>query len=166
MGDQHLQKKDMEFMQLALTAAREAGRKAEVPVGAVLVGQGDEILARAHNQTIRLSDPTAHAEILALRAAALSLSNYRLLDTTLYVTIEPCLMCMGAIVHARVSRIVFGARDPKWGAVGSLYDFSADLRLNHRPEIRAGVCSDACRSLIRDFFRSRRSSVAKTREID
>jgi len=144
------------FMALALEAAKKAGQIGEVPVGAVLVAQNGEILSAAHNQSVGLCDPTAHAEILALREAAFKLSNYRLLNTTLYVTVEPCLMCMGAIVHARVARVVWGAADPKWGAAGSLYNFAEDDRLNHRVEIIKGVCEDTCRTLMQDFFRAKR----------
>ncbi|MBW2196251.1 MAG: tRNA adenosine(34) deaminase TadA [Deltaproteobacteria bacterium] len=146
-----------EFMNLALEEAKKAGQKAEVPIGAVLVAESGDILSRSHNQTINLGDPTAHAEILTLRDAAQKVLNYRLLSTTLYVTVEPCIMCMGAIVHARVARVVFGAYDPKWGAAGSLYNFADDPRLNHRPEIMHGICKDACRTLIQDFFRAKRS---------
>jgi tRNA(adenine34) deaminase len=144
------------FMALALEAAKKAGQIGEVPIGAVLVAQNGEVLSAAHNQTIKSCDPTAHAEILALREAAFKLSNYRLLNTTLYVTVEPCLMCMGAIVHARVARVVWGAADPKWGAAGSLYNFAEDDRLNHRVEIIKGVCEDTCRTLMQDFFRAKR----------
>ena len=153
MNDNHI-----EMMKLALNEARTAGQHQEVPVGAVIVAKTGEILSAAHNQTIRLSDPTAHAEILALRKATRKVSNYRLLSTILYVTIEPCIMCMGAIVHARVSTVVFGAEDPKWGAAGSLYNIADDTRLNHQPEIISGVCRTACRALIQDFFRSKRGS--------
>ena len=146
------------FMKLALREAKKAGQKDEVPVGAVLVAESGDILALSHNQTIELMDPVAHAEIMALRQAAQKVLNYRLLSTTLYVTIEPCIMCMGAIVHARVSKVVFGVKDPKWGAAGSLYNFSDDSRLNHRPQILHGVCEDECRALIQDFFRSKRNS--------
>ena len=146
------------FMALALNEAKKAGQIDEIPVGAVLVAETGDVLGAAHNQVIHRGDPTAHAEILALRKAARTVSNYRLLNTTLYVTIEPCLMCMGAIIHARVSKVVYGTADPKWGAAGSLYNFAADARLNHHPEIVTGVCRDACRSLIQDFFRSRRNS--------
>lgn len=144
------------FMNLALERAREAGEKGEVPVGAVLTAGDGELLAAAHNRTIGRVDPTAHAEILALREAARNVRNYRLLNTTLYVTIEPCIMCMGAIVHARVETVVFGARDPKWGAAGSLYNFSENPRLNHHPEIVAGVNEEECASLMRNFFKARR----------
>jgi tRNA(adenine34) deaminase len=147
---------DIKFMKLAINEAKKAGQKAEVPVGAVLVAESGDILSLSHNQVITLADPTAHAEILVLRKAAQKVLNYRLLGTTLYVTIEPCIMCMGAIVHARVTRVVFGAEDLKWGAAGSLYNFSENVRLNHQPEIIEGVCQDECRELMQDFFRSKR----------
>ena len=145
------------FMKIALNEAKKAGQIGEVPVGAILVSENGDILSAAHNQTIKLADPTAHAEILALRKAALEVNNYRLLNTTLYVTVEPCIMCMGAIVHARISRVVFGATDPKWGAAGSLYNFAADDRLNHRVKITTGVCAEDCRRLMQDFFRAKRN---------
>ena len=145
------------FMELALNEAKKAGQIGEVPVGAILVSENGEILSAAHNQTIKLADPTAHAEILTLRKAALEINNYRLLNTTLYVTVEPCIMCMGAIVYARISRVVFGAPDPKWGAAGSLYNFAADDRLNHRVDIITGVCAEDCRRLMQDFFLSKRN---------
>ncbi len=147
---------DIKFMKLAIKEAKKAGQKDEVPIGAVLVDGSGEILSASHNQTISLADPTAHAEIMALRKAAQKIVNYRLLSTTLYVTIEPCIMCMGAIVHARVARVVFGAQDLKWGAAGSLYNFANDTRLNHQPEIIHGVCEDECRTLVQEFFRSKR----------
>ena len=147
---------DTKFMKLAIIEAKKAGQKAEVPVGAVLVAESGEILSLSYNQVITLADPSAHAEILVLREAAQKVLNYRLLGTTLYVTIEPCMMCMGAIVHARVARVVFGAQDFKWGAAGSLYNFAEDVRLNHRPEIIHGVCQNECRALIQEFFRSKR----------
>jgi tRNA(adenine34) deaminase len=149
-------KDDIKFMKMAIKEAKKAGQKDEVPVGAVLVSESGDILSLSHNQVITFSDPTAHAEISALRKAAIKVSNYRLLNTTLYVTIEPCVMCMGAIVHARVARVVFGANDLKWGAAGSLYNFAEDTRLNHRPEIIPGVCQDECREMIQEFFRSKR----------
>ena len=145
------------FMKIALNEAKKAGQIGEVPVGAILVSENRTILSAAHNQTIKLADPTAHAEILALRKAALEVNNYRLLNTTLYVTVEPCIMCMGAIVHARISRVVFGATDPKWGAAGSLYNFAADDRLNHRVKITTGVCAEDCRRLMQNFFRAKRN---------
>lgn len=143
-------------MKLAIKEAKKAGQKDEVPVGAVLVSGSGDILSQSHNQVITFGDPTAHAEISALRKAAEKIQNYRLLNTTLYVTIEPCVMCMGAIVHARVARVVFGAKDLKWGAAGSLYNFAEDTRLNHRPQIIPGVCLDECRELMLNFFRSKR----------
>jgi tRNA(adenine34) deaminase len=146
----------LKFMELALKEAEKAEQIGEVPVGAVLVSENGEILSAAHNQTIKLVDPTAHAEVIALRKAALKINNYRLLNTTLYVTVEPCIMCMGAIVHARISRVVFGATDPKWGAAGSLYNYAEDDRLNHRVEITAGVRAEDCRRLMQDFFRAKR----------
>jgi len=148
-------------MKLAINEAKKAGQKAEVPVGAVLVAESGDILSLSHNQVITLADPTAHAEILVLRKAAQKVLNYRLLGTTLYVTIEPCIMCMGAIVHARVTRVVFGAEDLKWGAAGSLYNFSENVQLNHQPEIIQGVCQDECRELMQEFFRSKRIGFEK-----
>ena len=145
------------FMQLAIAEAKKAGQIGEVPVGALLVAESGKILSTAYNETIRQNDPTAHAEILAIRKGALGVRNYRLLNTTLYVTVEPCVMCMGAIIHARIFRIVMGAPDPKWGAVGSLYNLAEDTRLNHRPKIIRGVCQEECRRLMQDFFRDKRS---------
>jgi tRNA(adenine34) deaminase len=143
-------------MMLALEEAKKAGQKDEVPIGAVLVTQSGKILSRNYNQTISQADPTAHAEILALREGAQQVANYRLLNTRLYVTVEPCIMCMGAIIHARVSKLIFGAPDPKWGAVGSLYNFAEDKRLNFQPEIIKGVCQDECAALMKEFFGSKR----------
>jgi tRNA(adenine34) deaminase len=144
------------YMQIALAEARQAARIQEVPVGAVLVSAEGDILARTHNRTICDHDPSAHAEMLAIRLAAAQRQNYRLLNTTLYVTVEPCLMCMGAVIHARIRRIFFGTRDPKWGAAGSLYNLGEDRRLNHHPEIVEGLLLDECRELIQGFFRERR----------
>ena len=144
-------------MQIALNEARRARKKDEVPIGAVLVADNHQILAAEHNRTITLNDPTAHAEILALRSAAEKMGNYRLLNTTLYVTVEPCVMCMGALLHARVSRIIFGTRDPKWGAAGSLYNLAEDHRFNHQPEIIEGICESECKKLMQDFFRAKRT---------
>ena len=145
-----------QMMRLALDQARQGAQAGEVPVGAVLADDAGEILSATHNRTIGLADPTGHAEILALREAAQRVKNYRLLNTSLYVTIEPCVMCMGAIIHARVSRVIFGAYDLKWGAAGSLYDVAGDARLNHQVGVIAGVCEAECRALMQDFFRSRR----------
>jgi tRNA(adenine34) deaminase len=149
--------KHIEFMKKALTEAQKAGQKDEIPIGAVLVAESSELLSAAHNQTVSRRDPTAHAEILALREAADKIGNYRLLNTTLYVTVEPCPMCMGAIIHARVAQVIFGTRDPRWGAAGSLYNFAEDHRFNHRPEIIEGICADECRKLMQDFFSSKRT---------
>lgn len=147
---------DAKYMEMALKEARKACVLEEVPVGAVLVDQNAAIIACAHNRTRTDCDPTAHAEIQVLRYSAAKLGNYRLLNTTLYVTVEPCVMCMGAIVHARVRRLVYGAADPKWGAAGSLYQVGNDPRLNHRIEIVDGVLEAECRDLIQGFFRERR----------
>ena len=146
----------IDFMKIAIQEARKAEKKGEVPVGAVLVDSGGHILSGSHNQPIFLSDPTAHAEILVLREAAARIQNYRLLSTVLYVTVEPCVMCMGAIIHARVSTLVFGTKDAKWGAAGSLYHFAQDDRLNHRPQVIGGICQDTCRQLMQDFFKNKR----------
>jgi len=149
--------KHIEMMKFALNEAEKARKKGEVPIGAVLVADNIKVLATEHNQTITLNDPTAHAEILALRSAAAQIGNYRLLNTTLYVTVEPCPMCMGAIIHARVTQVIFGTRDPKWGAAGSLYNLATDQRFNHQPEIIEGVCKDECKTLIQNFFREKRT---------
>lgn len=143
-------------MREALLEAKLAAREDEVPVGAVMVAQDGTLLAKAHNQTIALCDPTAHAEVLALREASRAVGNYRLPDTTLYVTIEPCIMCMGALVQARVAGIVYGAKDPKWGGAGSIYNLATDTRLNHSIEVQGGLLENECRELIQDFFRARR----------
>jgi tRNA(adenine34) deaminase len=147
---------DAAFMAIALAEARKAYALEEVPVGAVLVDADATVVACAHNRTRIDCDPTAHAEIQALRHASTKLGNYRLLNTTLYVTVEPCVMCMGAIVHARLARLVFGATDPKWGGAVSLYQVGDDPRLNHRVAIAAGVLEAECRELIQKFFRERR----------
>ena len=145
-----------EYMQVALAEARIGAQKGEVPVGAVLVDEKGQMLARGHNRPIELNDPTAHAEILVLRSAAKKAMNYRLLNTSLFVTIEPCVMCMGAIIHARVKQVVFGARDLKWGAAGSIYNFAQDRRLNHQPEVVPGVCEAECRAILQNFFKAKR----------
>jgi len=147
---------DFLYMGEALAQAREALAAGEVPVGAVLVGEGGEILARAHNQPITLKDPTAHAEVLVLRQAASLLGNYRLPGVSLYVTIEPCIMCLGAMLQARIGRLIFGAADPKGGACVSLYRLPEDPRLNHRLEVRIGVREGECRDLLQQFFKARR----------
>jgi tRNA(adenine34) deaminase len=147
---------DWHYMGEALDQARQALTAGEVPVGAVLVGEGGEILARAFNGPIGLNDPTAHAEVLALRAAAQRLGNYRLPGVSLYVTIEPCLMCLGAMLTARLKRLVFGASDPKGGACVSLYRIPEDSRLNHHLEVTGGVREAECRQLLQQFFQARR----------
>jgi tRNA(adenine34) deaminase len=146
---------DVGFMRRALREAERAAREEEVPVGAVVVEDG-RVIARAHNRPIHLKDPSAHAEILALRRAARKLGNYRLTGCSLYVTIEPCAMCAGAIVQARLRRVVFGAHDPKAGASGSALSVLNHPKLNHRVEVRAGVLARDCASLLREFFRRRR----------
>lgn len=146
---------DEHFMGLALDLAREAGALGEVPVGALIVSDG-EVLGHGFNQPIGRDDPTAHAEIMALRDAATQLGNYRLPGCTLYVTLEPCAMCAGAIMHARIARVVFGARDPKTGAAGSVVDLFAESRLNHHTSIVGGVLGEQCGSLLSGFFAARR----------
>jgi tRNA(adenine34) deaminase len=148
-------------MRQALLEAQQASREDEVPVGAVLVAKDGTVLAKAYNQTIKMCDPTAHAEILVLRAASQTLGNYRLLDTTLYVTIEPCIMCMGALLQARVAKIVFGARDPKGGAAGSCYNLAADPTLNHTIDVEGGLLENECKVLIQEFFQARRDRAKK-----
>jgi tRNA(adenine34) deaminase len=143
------------LMQEALAEARAAATAGEVPVGAVLVRDG-EILARSNNRTIRDCDPTAHAEIVALREAARLLGNYRLADTTLYVTIEPCSMCAGAIIQARVPRLVYGADDPKGGAVRSCFEILSHPRLNHQVEVMSGILAADCAAILQSFFAERR----------
>ncbi len=143
------------FMRDALEEARQAADIGEVPVGAVIV-RGGQIIARAHNTREIEKDPTGHAEILAIRQAATLLKDWRLISCTLNVTLEPCFMCAGAIVNARVVRVVFGANDPKAGAVGSLADVPGDKRLNHRPEVLGGVLAEDCGAILREFFAARR----------
>jgi tRNA(adenine34) deaminase len=146
---------DIQYMQEALAEARSAAAAGEVPIGAVLVHDG-KILARSGNRTIRDCDPTAHAEVVALREAAHRLGNYRLAGTTLYVTIEPCSMCSGAILQARVPRLVYGADDPKGGAVRSCFKILSHLRLNHQVEVTPGVLAAECAAIIQSFFAARR----------
>ena len=144
------------LMKEALKEAKKGFKSGEVPVGAVLAGPDGQIVARAHNQPISLNDPTAHAEILVMRKAGLFYRNYRLTDTLLIVTVEPCLMCMGAAINARISGLVFGAFDPRAGAAGSVYNLAADSRLNHSIEVTSGIMEEECRDLIQDFFKIRR----------
>ena len=148
--------KDEYFMKAALKAAKKAWENGEVPVGAVLV-KDDEIISTGKNSPITLNDPTAHAEIIALREGGEKLKNYRLIDTILYVTIEPCTMCMGAIMHARVKKLVFGTFDPRAGAAGSLFDFTIENKFNHNVEVKSGILESECRELIQDFFKQKRS---------
>ena len=148
---------DIGFMQLALAQAREAAAVGEVPVGAVVVHQG-QVIATGRNAPIDGLDPTAHAEIVALRAAAQALGNYRLDDCELYVTLEPCAMCSGAMLHARLKRVVFGALDPKTGAAGSILNLFDQVRLNHQTRLQGGVLAEECGSLLQDFFRQRRAA--------
>ncbi|HTG77288.1 MAG TPA: tRNA adenosine(34) deaminase TadA [Steroidobacteraceae bacterium] len=146
---------DESYMRRALELARQAQRAGEVPVGAVLV-HDDAIIAEGWNQPIRAHDPSAHAEMITLREAGQALASYRLLDTTLYVTLEPCPMCAGAMVHARVRRLVFGAPDPRAGAAGSVFNLVQHPALNHRIEFSSGVLGEECGSLLREFFLARR----------
>ena len=146
---------DEDYMRAALDLARQGAAAGEVPVGALVVC-GGEIVGRGYNQPISSHDPSAHAEIMALRDAARHLGNYRLPGSTLYVTLEPCAMCCGAIMHARVGRLVFGARDPKTGAVGSVVDLFAEARLNHHAEVEGGVLAEECGALLSRFFAGRR----------
>lgn len=143
-------------MTRAIELARVAQEQGEVPVGAVLV-RDDVLLAEGYNRPIMACDPTAHAEIVALRAAATVAGNYRLPGSTLYVTLEPCAMCAGAIIQARVQRVVFGARDPRAGAAGSVFQIFGEPRLNHRPAVTEGVLAENCGALLSDFFRQRRA---------
>jgi len=149
---------DEQFMRSALAQAAIAVRIDEVPVGAVLVSASGEILAECHNQTISLSDPCAHAEILALREAGRRLGNYRLLDTTMYVSLEPCAMCAMALVHARVKRLVFAASDPKTGACGSVFNLIADSRHNHRVEVQGGLLQEQASTALSAFFKAKRNA--------
>lgn len=154
--------RDRRYMRLALAAAEEARAAGEVPVGAVIV-RGDEVIARGFNHPIGGHDPSAHAEMAALRAAARALRNYRMPGCELYVTLEPCLMCSGAIMHARIARVVFGAPDPKTGACGSVVDAFADARLNHHTTVEGGVLADECGVVLKSFFAQRRQAVREAR---
>lgn len=147
---------DRELMLAALEEARRAIEHRDVPIGAVIVDRDGEIVAKAHNEREARNDPTAHAEILALRTAASAAGGWRLGGHTMFVTIEPCPMCAGALVNARIDRVVFGAPDPKAGACGSLYNLSSDPRLNHEFEVVGGVLADKCSGLVEEFFADRR----------
>jgi tRNA(adenine34) deaminase len=148
---------DQHWMQMAIDAAKRAAENGEVPVGACIVDPNGEILAVASNLTITNSDPTAHAEILALRESGTKIRNYRLVGTTAYSTIEPCAMCAGALVNARIARLVFGAHDERFGAVETHFGLCTSDKLNHRIEIVPGVLADECRELMQRFFKARRS---------
>jgi tRNA(adenine34) deaminase len=147
---------DEYYMMLALDEAKKAKNHDEVPVGAIVVDPAGKVIGQGHNCPISENDPTSHAEIKAIRSACRRINNYRLAGTTLYVTIEPCIMCMGAIIHARIQRLVFGAPDPKWGAAVSLYQMGSDVRLNHQPEIIQGICAKQTRHIIKSFFEEKR----------
>ena len=144
------------YIHEALAEAEKAARQEEVPVGALVVAPSGDIIARAHNQPISLNDPTAHAEILALRQAAEKISNYRLPDHVLYVTLEPCAMCVGAMVQARLAKVVYGASDPKAGAIESVYQIGIDGQLNHRLQAQGGILAEESRALLQAFFSSKR----------
>jgi tRNA(adenine34) deaminase len=151
----HQQVLDKVYLKLAIDQARNAQMLGEVPVGAIIVHDG-KVLSTGYNQPIGNSDPTAHAEIQAIRAAAALLGNYRLPECTLYVTLEPCVMCAGAIMHARMKRVVFGANDPKTGACGSVTNLFSERKLNHQTQVEGGVLEDDCALLLKDFFAQRR----------
>ena len=144
-----------EYMQLALDLARQAAKNGEVPVGAIIVKNG-VIIGRGSNAPIGLHDPTAHAEIIAMRIAAAHLGNYRLVDCTLYVTLQPCAMCSGAMQHARIKKLVYGASDPKTGACGSVINLMAETKLNHHCEVVGGVLAEECGAVLSEFFKQRR----------
>lgn len=152
---------DQDYMQMAITLAQEAAGLGEVPVGAIVVKNG-EVIGRGRNSPISLSDPTAHAEIQAMRQAAQHLGNYRLVDCTLYVTLEPCAMCSGAIQHARIARLVYGASDPKTGCCGSVIDLMKEQKLNHHCEVTGNIMSEECGKLLSLFFRQRRLEKTQT----
>ena len=155
MAAQHLSAKDAAFMREAIAEASIAASKGEVPVGAIIIIDG-KIVGRGHNLPISSKDPTAHAEIVAIREAGQSIGAYRLPDAIMYVTLEPCVMCVGAAIHARLASIKYGARDEKAGALGSVFDIGRDGRLNHRIEVVGGLMQEECATLLRDFFKSRR----------
>jgi tRNA(adenine34) deaminase len=148
---------DLDFMHLAISEAYAAERDGEVPVGAVIVREG-EVIATGNNRVVRDSDPTAHAEIVAMRAAGKAISNYRLEGCTLYTTLEPCAMCAGAIIHARIGRLVYAASDPKAGACGSVLSVMNHPQLNHKVEVVSGLLAEECGTMLTEFFRARRAS--------
>jgi tRNA(adenine34) deaminase len=154
------------LMKEAIREAEKGRARGEVPVGAVLSDRQGEIVAKAHNLPITLNDPTAHAEILVLRSAGAFYKNYRITDAILVVTLEPCIMCMGAAINARISQLIFGAPDPKNGAAGSLYDVAMDNRLNHKIDVVSGIMEASCRKLLQDFFHLRRGNPKSELTID
>lgn len=156
--------RDAAAMALALDQAKRAIELGEIPVGAVVLDEQGRVLGAGHNRTIINHDPTAHAEIVALREAAKQQENYRLPGLRVYVTLEPCVMCMGALMHARVAEVIFGASDPKTGACGSVLDISTFKQLNHHTQVRGGVMAQACGALLSDFFRDRRAQARAQRE--
>ncbi len=155
---QNMNELDIKFMLHAIEIAKAAAKNNEVPVGALVVKDG-VIIGQGGNATIGSHDPTAHAEIIAMREAAASLGNYRLVDCTLYVTLEPCAMCAGAIQHARIARLVYGASDPKTGACGSVVNLMAETKLNHHTEVKSGVLAEECGALLSAFFKERRRQI-------
>ena len=150
--------RDEEFMALALAEARKAEANEEVPAGAVVVSREGNVIGRAGNAVVGLNDPTAHAEILALRQAGVKMRNYRLVGVEVFSTLEPCPMCLMAMIHARVGRLVYGAREPRWGAAGSVMDLAKTPGLNHRLVVEGGVLANECQTLIKEFFKSRRGT--------
>ena len=161
-GDERTQ--DLTFMRMALEEAAKSPAVGEVPIAALIV-QGNQILAQAHNYRELWQDPTAHAEVIAIRAAAVALGSWRLIDTTLYVTVEPCSMCIGATLLARVSRVVFGAWDPKAGACGSVFDLPSEPKLNHRVLVTGGVLEQESQTLIQKFFKEIREASSATKPL-
>jgi len=155
---------DEKYMRMALKEARKAAERGEVPVGAILV-KGDKVLSRDHNRCIGLNDPTAHAEMLALRKAGKILKNYRLNNTVMYVTTEPCPMCAAAMIHSRISRLVFGTVEPKFGAVESKFSLLQDKSVNHKVEVRRGILEKECVEVLKEFFRERRTNSKTVRSI-
>ena len=157
--------KDHDWMGVCIELAQQAAERGEVPVGAIVV-LDDQIIGRGHNLRETTGDPTAHAEVVALRNASEAIGHWRLIDTTLYVTLEPCAMCAGALVNGRVSRLVYGCRDQKAGAVDSLYEIPTDMRLNHRLDVTGGCRADECAALLTAFFRGRRQEAARRRAVE
>ena len=158
----NITKEDEKFMRFAIDSAKIAEENGDVPIGAVIVHKG-QIIAKAYNQREQLQDPTAHAEIIALTQAAAALGNWHLHDCTMYVTLEPCPMCAGALVLARIDRLVYGCDDPKTGACGSLYNIVTDERLNHKLEVTSGVLKEDCSKILQDFFQKRRTDNCKSK---